>query len=252
MTTLTKLRIHICPVGFEVDRIVQSAIDLRAERVWLIIEQNKSLEKASKFIKQVVTLLKKEKIETKTKGVTRDNLFDNLRAIKDIFVEEEKNEIHVNVSSGSKIQAIASMMACMMFREYEPKPYYVEPKKYESDKVEKPQSYGVKRIFLLPEYRIQKPERRLVKALKLISDNGGKITKKKLTELCIAHDIIDVSKKDKEIDTGDFAKLETHVIKKLKDSWHYINVERIGRNQVISITESGINSLLFLSHDESD
>jgi hypothetical protein len=54
----------------------------------------------------------------------------------------------------------------------------------------------------------------------------------------------------KDIDTGDFAKLESHVIKKLKEVWHYVNVERVGRNQVITLTEAGKHALLFLSHDE--
>jgi hypothetical protein len=37
----------------------------------------------------------------------------------------------VNVSTGSKIQAIASMMACMMFKDMATiKPYYVVPEKY--------------------------------------------------------------------------------------------------------------------------
>jgi hypothetical protein len=39
--------------------------------------------------------------------------------------------ILVNVLVGSKIQAIASMMACMMFKDIAMiKPYYVVPKKY--------------------------------------------------------------------------------------------------------------------------
>jgi hypothetical protein len=43
-------------------------------------------------------------------------------------MHEKGNHILVNVSVGSKIQAIASMMACMMFKDMATiKPYYVVP-----------------------------------------------------------------------------------------------------------------------------
>jgi hypothetical protein len=44
-------------------------------------------------------------------------LFDILRTLRSIIFREKGNHILVNVSVGSKIQAIASMMACMMFKD---------------------------------------------------------------------------------------------------------------------------------------
>jgi hypothetical protein len=52
-----------------------------------------------------------------TAYLIRTQLFDTLRALRTIIFEEKKNAIFVNVSVGSKIQAIASMMACMMFKD---------------------------------------------------------------------------------------------------------------------------------------
>lgn len=47
------------------------------------------------------------------------------------YIRREIQHYLVNVSVGSKIQAIASMMACMMFKDLVAiKPYYVVPKKY--------------------------------------------------------------------------------------------------------------------------
>ena len=97
----------------------------------MIAEQNSSKEKAYEFTTRVESHLGQSSIEVKQKGVSRDDLFDNLKGIKEILATEEGNELHVNVSAGSKIQAIAGMMACMIFKEYRPIPYYVEPEKYE-------------------------------------------------------------------------------------------------------------------------
>ena len=55
-------RIHVAPVGFEVDRIVLPAIQMKADRVYLLIHDNRSEDKASLWIKDVKKELKANKI----------------------------------------------------------------------------------------------------------------------------------------------------------------------------------------------
>lgn len=242
MTKLTRLRVHICPIGYEIDRIVKSAVQLRADRVWLIVEQNSSKEKAFTFIAKVESQLVQSNIEVKQKGVSRDDLFDNLKGIKEILVAEEGNELHVNVSAGSKIQAIAGMMACMIFKEYHPIPYYVEPEKYEKPS-KSPQSSGVKDIVQLPEYAIQKPEPLLIKALEIALQNDN-LNKKTLAKLAIEKNLID-SKSDK-VTQSDYAKLDHRIIKPLEEKWKFIKVTQIGTNHQISLTDAGKDVCKFL------
>ena len=45
MSSLQTLRVHVAPVGFEVERIVLPAIEMKADRVWLIIHDNPSVER---------------------------------------------------------------------------------------------------------------------------------------------------------------------------------------------------------------
>ena len=45
MTNIMKLRVHIAPVGFEIDRIVVPAVKMRADKVWLIGHNNLSEDK---------------------------------------------------------------------------------------------------------------------------------------------------------------------------------------------------------------
>ncbi|MGC2426026.1 MAG: DUF6293 family protein, partial [Nitrososphaeraceae archaeon] len=121
-----------------------------------------------------------------------------------IHTIEKGNSILVNVSVGSKIQAIASMMACMMFKDIAMiKPYYVVPQRYNSTLVkeeEKQETEGVKDIIGLPEYKIEIPTDRLIRCLDIINKKtDGKITKRELKDLAIEHNLIYVDDNKKLI-----------------------------------------------------
>jgi hypothetical protein len=95
-------------------------------------------------------------------------LFDTLRVLRKIIFEEANNAIFINVSSGSKIQSIASMMACMIFKDrVDITPYYAVPEKYATIPREQ-ETVGVKKIIKLPEYKIQTPPDNLIKCLEII------------------------------------------------------------------------------------
>ena len=49
MSEMMKLRVHIAPVGFEVDRIVIPAVRMRADKVWLIVHDSPAEDKAHKY-----------------------------------------------------------------------------------------------------------------------------------------------------------------------------------------------------------
>jgi hypothetical protein len=85
-----------------------------------------------------------------------------LRALRTIIMCEKGNHIMVNVSVGSKIQAIASMMACMMFKDMATiRPYYVVPERYNTtllDEKKNQETEDMKDIITLPEYKIEIPK----------------------------------------------------------------------------------------------
>ena len=60
MKSIVNLRVHIAPVGFEVDRIVIPALDQKADKVWLIAHSNVSEDLAMKYRKNVENELKKK------------------------------------------------------------------------------------------------------------------------------------------------------------------------------------------------
>lgn len=121
----------------------------------------------------------------------RTDLFDTLRAFRDILRIESGNNIIVNVSVGSKIQAIASMLACMMFKKIANiQPYFVIPERYATTP-KKQETEGMSDIVPLPEYGIEIPNQKLVRCMSLIeNERNNEITNKRLRDLALEEGLI--------------------------------------------------------------
>lgn len=89
------LRIHIAPVGFEVDRIVMPAIKKKADRVWLITHNGQHEDKGNPFVESIEKKLKAENIQCRQAPADRIDLFDILRALRSIILQEKGNYILV-------------------------------------------------------------------------------------------------------------------------------------------------------------
>ena len=246
MAKIAKLRVHIAPVGYEIDRIVLPAKQERADRVWLLLHENKSDDKAGPFVTKITKQLEKLNIEIKEEDHDRRDLFKIIRAVKNILIKEKGNEIYVNLASGSKIQAIGTMMACMMFNDDDSiHPFYVEAASYPGFDEKQPLSTGIKDIVNVPPYSIKTPDQKLVDALKIIKDNSGKLTKKEMAKLAEEQNIITINAKEKNHSMARFASLDKNIIQPLEE-WGFIVVNKVGRNRWIKITDDGINASEFL------
>lgn len=243
--SLEMLRVHIAPVGFEVDRIVLPASNMRADRVWLIIHSDSIDDAGQPFSKLISERLEKDQIEFKMEYADRTDLFDTLRVLRRIILKEKNNAILVNVSVGSKIQAIASMMACMMFKdEVDILPYYAVPEKYVNIPREQ-ETAGLKKVLKLPEYKIETPPNHLIHCLKIIHERSDKrIANKDLRDQALARDLIHVER-DKNYDQSAYMALKTNLIEPLL-KWKFVRVEKIGRRHNLVLTEDGLNALKFL------
>jgi hypothetical protein len=103
MDSLQMLRVHVAPVGFEVDRIVIPAIRMKADRVWLITHNNPSVDKGHQFAASIQNKFEQARIECLQTKADRTELFHTLRVLRIIILKERGNSILVNVSVGSKI-----------------------------------------------------------------------------------------------------------------------------------------------------
>jgi len=241
------LRIHISPVGFEIDRVVLPAIHLKADRVWLVTHSHPYDDKGSTFTIKIKNILEENKIECLEESADRRDLFDTLRALRSIILKEKGNNIMVNTSTGSKIQSIASMMACMMFKDFgNIQPYYAEPEKYRSNPDEQ-ETEGLKKIIELPDYRIEIPNRNLIKCLELIDkEKNSSVTKKKLKDLAIEENLIRVSEDKENKEISAYMALNKNIIEPLQN-WNFINIKKIGNSKIVTLSTDGLNALKFLN-----
>ena len=152
------------------------------------------LYKESSFATKIKNKLEGDKIECLEESADRKDLFDTLRALRTIILKEKGNNIMVNASTGSKIQSIAVMMACMMFKDFgNIQPYYAESERYRSISNEQ-ETEGLKEIIPLPDYRIEIPNKNLIKCLELIDkEKNSSVTKKRLRDLAIKEKLIQVN-----------------------------------------------------------
>ena len=247
MSEMMKLRVHIAPVGFEVDRIIIPAVRMRADKVWLVVHDNPAEDKAHKYRLKIEKDLAKKGIKTEIAYANRLRLFPIIKAVTEIIFKERKNDIYVNVASGSKIHAIGCMMACMMFDNREKiHPFYAQAEQYPEYDGELQQTYGVKEIHPLPTYRIGTPKPELIEAMRIIKKAGGRIQKKKMAEEVEKSNIITVNAKKQNFTQARFASLDKNIVQPLVDTWKFVEVEKIGRNRWLKLTEDGNHAAEFL------
>lgn len=246
MSSISKFRVHIAPIGFEIDRIVIPAKMEKADKVWLLVHDKPHEDKAVRFVDKTTKQLEKLGIKVEVKRADRFELFKNIRAVREIIEEEKGNDIYINVATGSKIQAIACMMACMIFNDKKNiKPFYAEAKNYSGFKGEQ-QTTGWKRNIALPAYEIKIPKPELIRALRIIKEHKGKIRKKEMAELAEKAEIITVGAQKENFEQARFASLDKNIIQPLAEQWKFVEVEKIGRNRWINITEAGSQAAEFL------
>ena len=251
MNKYARLRIHIAPLGFESDRIVLPAIDLKADKVWILIHSNPQKTEAKSYLDDIKARLRKERIGFDIKVLDRLNLSSTIKGVRSIVSEAKDNTYYVNVSSGSKIQAVACTMACMMFNEKGNLiPYYAKPEDYfEYDGAQ--MSTGLEELIILPQYDIKTPDKKLVQALQIIKENGNRINKTDLARAAEQRKIIEIGAKEENHEQAMFTSLDKNIIQPLKRDWGFVKEDKIGRRRWLEITPKGHEVLEILDCDET-
>jgi len=247
MSKLATFRVHIAPLGFEVDRIVLPLKETKADRLWLLVHEKTAEDKSGPYLEKIKKECRKMRVELKISYADRLNMFKIIKSVKEIIAAEENNYIYINVASGSKIQAIACMMACMILKECKNiQPFYAEPETYAAFEG-KQQSFGIKETFPLPTYEIQTPKQKLLDALKIVHESKNqKITKKEMAIVAEERGLITINAEKSNHSQARFASLDKNIIEPLVDEWNFVEVEKIGRNRWIKITQDGLDAAEFL------
>lgn len=251
--SLFRKRVHIAPVGFEIDRVVMPLVEMKADKVWLILKKDVKEKIEKPYLDKIYRELDREKIEYKVERSNIVDLFDALDIYRKIIEIEQTNEIFINVSTGSKIQAIAGMMSSMMFKtdDISIESYYVEPMSYTVELDEGQQmTTGCKNIYPLPNYKIDRPESKLVETLEIIERYKregiqGRISKKDLINECKQRGLIQVKKESRNQQAAEHSQLNKKLIDPLI-AWGLVKKDGKGITGRIMITNEGKNMLRFL------
>ena len=82
--------------------------------------------------------------------------------------------------------------------------------------------------------------------MRIIKEAGGRIQKKKMAEEAEKSKIITVNARKQNFTQARFASLDKNIVQPLVDTWGFVEVEKIGRNRWLRLTEDGNYASEFL------
>ena len=243
----SNLRVHISPVGFDpVDRIAGPLLQYKADKVYLVSKGKN--DRASLNMTQIKAKLKEHPhIELHEVYVDIWDLFCCLEKFRSIFESERGNHIHVNVSTGSKITAIAGMLACMLWKGA---PYYAQLDYDGNGGNNRPATLldtrKVQDTEFLPVYQINMPVPESLQVLSIIDGKGsgsssGRMSKKELIEELQQLKIIPVYPPSKSR-SAPHSRLRA-ILDSLELQWQFVETRSRGRSSEVSLTEQGKSAL---------
>ena len=239
MSKVSPRRIHIAPVGFEIDRVVLPAKMDKADKVFLMVHSNRSADKATKYTAEIEKRLKRSKIETEQVMADLWNIEEITRVTRDLILANSDCNIGINLASGSTNHSIGMDRACMTFKNRSNlHPFYPFAKTYNGFVYPHQQTEGVKELKPIIPHRIQIPEDELIHALKIIKQYQGKngMKKKDLAKACDREHIISYTGTSAN---ASIIALDRQILQKLKDRWKAVHIEKVGQNYYVTLTEEG-------------
>ncbi|MBT3715820.1 MAG: hypothetical protein HOG45_04585, partial [Deltaproteobacteria bacterium] len=97
-----------------------------------------------------------------------------------------------------------------------------------------------------PTYQLLTPNKDLIEILKIIKENDGRVQKKVLAEIAEERKILNVNAREENHSQARFASLDKKLIQPLKNTWNFVDEEKIGKNRWIFFTDDGKNASEFL------
>lgn len=224
-------RVHIIPVGYEYRRIIDPAEEFRADRVILIgHEEDKEGDEGDQHLRDAIAGLEDLGVDIEPKECNIFDLYSSMGVIAETISEHEEDEVYVNVSTGSKVTAIAGMIASMVL---EGTPYYVRARDYSDDPDD------IEEVMELPTYPIDAPDSEQVDVLQFIdqyTEQEGPPTKGDVIHFSEHLNLDYVSRN--VAGKGKYRLLDTHIVEPLKERG-YIAESKQGRSKILTLTENG-------------
>jgi len=245
-------RIHIVPVGYDsYSRVVEPLLDPRADKIFFIRHEKGAIRSHDKFFKSITKEMEKVGIPYDDQiEIDIWDLFQCIEVFREIIQKETKKENHVyiNVSTGTKVTAMAGILACMM---WDQTPYYVKltnptKKKIISRKI------SVDQAEKLPTFDIKKPDYKTMKVLeKIVSYRDEMLRKWQLTDYLVDEGIIKPSNLENVFTVNAKLAQLQNITYPMEKYWGFVEMEHRGSRSQVKITKKGKQALQIFGVEES-
>lgn len=278
-------RVHIVPLGYEFDRILEPIRTQRADLVYLLEDDSvgggetegerqgadgdgnseRNATAAAAYHDELRAELESIVPEVRTRACDLTDVYAVLGDVTTIADIHAEDQVYVNVSGAGTIPAIGATIACMDVST-DAHAYYVEPSEYAHDGTAEPGSFGVSEMEQVPTYPIESPTREQVAIMEFLAepaawdgfhdDRTAPPKKKDLIEYAREQELAfmaDRRSPDERSgeDKGAFRVLDTHVLEPLSEDG-YVTIESVGRRRVVELTERGENAYRAFRHKLMD
>ncbi len=227
-------------MGYHFLRVTEPLVRMRADKVYLV--SYRPNDNASEFYAHIKEYLGQSYKHILVEETFTDlwDLYACLGLFGEIIRKESANQVYVNVSTGTKVTAIAGMLSCMFWGAT---PYYArvaypkaKPPKLPTEQVEDPD--------LLPVYEVRKPRPEYLLVLRLLAEHNGTMRKAQLIRALEEVGVIAV-RDDTRTELTRAAKHSQlrAILEPMRSDWKYVVVEARGRRSEVSLTDDGRTAL---------
>jgi hypothetical protein len=249
VVTSPPLRIEIAPLGYYTDRVIQPVRDHDADRFYIIRARDDGQDLAAPFRNEVVRQLRKWKptLDIRVVGTDLWTMESAVETFSAIISREVRagNAVWVNLSTGSKLEAVAAAIACMA---HGGTPYYVRMKSYDRPSLQRPLASGVEAVDVVPAFGLASPSSGGLAILELLAQNDGGLSKKALISGLLELSLIPRDTLEKSLQAR-YARLQG-ILDRLREFPALVTIEGRRRAGRVRITERGRLALRIFSPRE--
>jgi hypothetical protein len=237
--------VHIAPLGYEYDRIIEPIKKHRADCVYLLEDTLHGTR--APYHDEMIAELEDDGVCVTVESADLQDLYDVMAIVTTIADDHSEDIVRVNVASGPKLADIGCAIACMAT---DATAYYVRPDEQVHDLDKKPKTRGMIDDEVLPSYPIEAISTDQVAVLHFLEQTNTQsytAKKKDLIEYADEEALTFMAEANPANDKAKFALLNANIIDPLTEDG-YIDVKKVGRQKQITLTETGENVLHAFRH----
>ncbi|MFW3145817.1 MAG: DUF6293 family protein [Thermoplasmatota archaeon] len=236
-------RIHVIPMGLELDRIIGGLKEYPTNRVILLNGRDPSteIERMSRKNGQRIREMVRATMDIEEIELDIFDFYKAARQLRKLFQDlaDEGWSVHVNLSTGNRIVSSAALLASFMTGAT---PYYVRPERYSIPEDQEVLSYGVEEVIRIPSVRIMGPDVKQETVLRVLGGMGGSARHE--TSLIAPLDEVKnffTERKEGESKRAHLARKRAFLSRTLRNMERegYISLQKRGRFVNVVLSETG-------------